>query len=245
MNVEETARSCIVLVHGAWHGGWCWQRVVEPLRAATGEPIWAPTLRGLGDRLDELAASIGLRAHAEDLVQLVQDKDLRDVVLVGHSYAGLVVREAADRCPERVRGIVLVDAWVGRDGESVASLAPDWFMPALTASADADGDGWAIPPPPAELVGVNDPDDAAWLAGMCTPQPLFTFTEATQLRGDIDTIGCEAIVCRDGIGIPFASWADEFGWPTATIDCGHDAMVIEPERLTSLLAGAVRRLRDR
>jgi Alpha/beta hydrolase family len=193
MNVEDIGRASIVLVHGAWHGGWCWRRVVEPLQAAAGEPVWTPTLRGLGDRREELAASIGLQAHTE----------------------------------------------------SMATRAPDWIMPALAASADAEGDGWAIAPPPAELVGVSEPDDAAWLARLLTPQPLLTFTEATRLRCDVDAIGCEAILCRDGIGIPFAAWADGFGWPAATIDCGHDAMVIEPERLASLLAGAVGRLRDR
>jgi pimeloyl-ACP methyl ester carboxylesterase len=161
------------------------------------------------------------------------------VVLVGHSYAGFVVREAADRVPTRVKGIVMLDAWAGRDGESLADRAPAWFMDAMRTDAEARGDGWAMPALPAELVGITDPDDIAWLAERCTPQSLLTFTEPTTLTGAVDAIPHAAIVCHDA-GFPFRAWADEFGWPMEAIDCGHDAMVIDPDGVAKLIDVAAR-----
>ena len=227
----------MVLVHGAWHGGWCWQRVVERMATTGSYRTWTPTLRGLGSRRAELTPDAGLRAHVDDVVGLLEGEDLTDVVLVGHSYAGFVVREAADRVPERVRGIVMLDAWAGHDGESMADRAPPWFMDAMRAAAETSGDGWAMPALPAEVLGVTDPADIAWLAERCTPQALLTFTEATRLTGTVESIPHAAIVCHEA-GIPFRAWAEEFGWPVATIDCGHDAMVIDPDGVAKLVDAA-------
>ncbi len=112
-----------VLVHGAWHGGWCWRNVAARLREA-GHDVHTPTLTGLGELAHLAGPEIGLRTHTDDLLGLLKYEDLRDIVLVGHSYAGLVVREAADRVPEHVARITVVDAWAARDGESLDDLAP-------------------------------------------------------------------------------------------------------------------------
>jgi pimeloyl-ACP methyl ester carboxylesterase len=237
MNSDAGRPDDVVLVHGAWHGGWCWQRVVERMEATGPYRTWAPTLRGLGSRRDELASDVGLHTHADDVVGLLEREDLTGVVLVGHSYGGFVVREAADRASQRVRGIVMLDAWAGHDGESMADRAPVWFMDAMRTAAETSGDGWAMPALPAEVLGVSDPDDIAWLAANCTPQPLLTFTEPTALSGAVDAIPHTAIVCHEA-GIPFQGWAEEFGWPVASIDCGHDAMVIDPDGVTKLIGAA-------
>jgi pimeloyl-ACP methyl ester carboxylesterase len=194
---------------------------------------------GLGERRAELTRDVGLRTHVDDLLQMTAQMD--EVVFVAHSYAGLVVREAVDRHPSNVRGIVLIDAWAGPNGSSLATLAPDWFMPVLVATAERDGDGWRIPVPDPSLVGVTDPDDVALLVEMCSPQPLLSFTESTVLSSAIDLVPCEAILCSEGIGIPFADFAVEFGWPTSTIECGHDAMLLQPEQLAALIGSAIER----
>src|SRR5690242_8506685 len=126
-----------VLVHGAWLGGWCWRDVAAPLGAA-GHQVLSPTLTGLGERRGELRSDVDLGTHVDDVVQLLRDGDLHDVVLVGHSYAGLVVREAADREPGRIARLVLVDAWVGPDGASIDELAPEFFREWVDA-ATVDG----------------------------------------------------------------------------------------------------------
>ena len=146
-----------VLVHGAWHGGWCWRHVAARLREA-GHEVHSPTLTGLGERAHLAKPEIGLRTHVDDLLGLLTYEDLQNVVLVGHSYAGLVVREAADRKPERVSRITMVDAWAGRDGESLDDLAPGFFLDWIESTA-VDG---LVPPAPAATVGVTQTRSRGW-----------------------------------------------------------------------------------
>lgn len=223
--------STYVLVHGAWHGGWCWDRVASRLRQG-GHDVHAPTLSGMGIDDSSAGSDVGLRTHVDDDVHLLLAEDLRDDVLVGHSYAGYVVREAADRLPERVSRLVLVDAWVGNDGDSLESRAPEWFRDWL----DQGTSGGLITTPPASAVGITDPDDVAWIEPLLRPQPRLTFSEPTRLGGAVESIPCEAIVCTPGNGMPFATWAQDFGWPVTEIASGHDVMVTAPEDLVRALA---------
>lgn len=228
----------VVLVHGAWHGGWCWQRVV-PLLAARGLRVHTPTLTGLGERAHLVSPSVGLATHVDDIVSFLRCNDLDDVLLVGHSYAGLVVREATDRVSERVGAVVLLDAWVGGDGASVESQAPAWFNDALRESATKEGFGWLCPPPSPDLVGVTDPDEAGWLQPRLVAHPLRSFADRTRLTGHVMTIPHHAAVCSDGIGLPFAAMAAEVGCATPTVlESGHDAMVTVPEAVADFVAAA-------
>jgi pimeloyl-ACP methyl ester carboxylesterase len=222
-----------VLVHGAWQGGWTWRRVANGLRRA-GHEVFTPTMSGAGERAHHTTPAIGLRTHVDDLVAVLTFEDLREVVLVGHSYAGLVVREAADRVPDRVARMVMVDAWAGRDGESVDDRAPRFFADWV---GSATVDGLIAPPPPAAL-GVTEPADVAFLAPRLTPQPRRTFAEPTRLTGAADAIPTTAVVSAPGGPVPFAGWAAEFGWPTTTVESGHEVMVTAPGALTALLVSA-------
>ncbi|MGH9211320.1 MAG: alpha/beta fold hydrolase [Acidimicrobiales bacterium] len=227
----------VVLVHGAWHGAWCWQRV-ERLLSPTGVEVTTPTLTGLGDRSHLVSPQVGLSTHVEDIIEHLERHDLDHVVLVGHSYAGFVVREAADRVPERIRVVGLLDAWFGNDGESLASRAPQWFNDAMTESATTNGFGWLIPPPAPELVGVTDPNDAACLVARLTPHPYRTFTDTTRLSGKVDAIPHRAAVCADNIGLPFIDWATTVDRDPIIIPRGHDAMIIEPQAVADFIADA-------
>ncbi|MEU5991477.1 alpha/beta fold hydrolase [Spirillospora sp. NPDC047418] len=219
-----------VLVHGAWHGGWCWRDVAARLREA-GHDVHTPTLTGLGERAHLAGPEIGLRTHADDLLGRLEYEDLRDVVLVAHSYGGLVAREAADRMPERVARITMVDAWAGRDGESLDDLAPAFFRD-WVASVTADG---LVPPGPAAAVGVTEPDQVAWLEPRLTPHPRRTFSDPARLSGAVDAIPCRAVLCTPGGPMPFARIADDHGWPPTILDAGHDAMVTAPHALADVL----------
>jgi pimeloyl-ACP methyl ester carboxylesterase len=113
-----------VLIHGGWHGGWCWARVAPILRAA-GHDVYAPSLTGLGDRVHLLSPSVRLETHIEDVLGVLSYEDLRDVVLVGHSYGGMVITGVADRAADRVSHLVYLDAFVPRDGECLLDLLPE------------------------------------------------------------------------------------------------------------------------
>ncbi len=126
-------RSRFVLVHGTFHGGWCWQRVADRLRRA-GSCVYTPTLAGLAERACELSAAIGLESHVADLASLLLDNDLYDVVLVGHSYGGMVVTGAADRCRERIRTLVYLDATIPVSAMSHDALRGAWAHATSSAS---------------------------------------------------------------------------------------------------------------
>ncbi len=112
-----------ILVHGAWHGGWCWQQVSAQLRAS-GATVYTPTLSGMGEHRNTLTPAINLDTHITDIVNLLEFEDLHDVVLVGHSYAGLVIAGVADRVPDRLRQLVFLDAVLVENGQSLASSQP-------------------------------------------------------------------------------------------------------------------------
>jgi pimeloyl-ACP methyl ester carboxylesterase len=133
-----------VLVHGAWHGSWCWKRVRQRL-TAKGHQVFTPTLTGLGERVHLLSRDVSLDTYIADVVNLLIWEDLRDIVLVGHSYGGTVVRHVADQLPDRVRSLVYLDAFVPEDGKSLLDYLPDSGT-AIRALARAHGDGWKVPP---------------------------------------------------------------------------------------------------
>ncbi|MEU8347139.1 alpha/beta fold hydrolase [Spirillospora sp. NPDC048832] len=214
-----------VLVHGAWHGPWAWDRVV-------------PLLEDAGHRTInvDLHGDHGLRDHVR-LVTAALDNlpDKPDkAVLVGHSYAGLVVREAADARPDRVRHIVLVDGWAGPDGASMFGLAPASFIKQIGALTEAGDDERWIPAPPPQAFGVTDPADVDWLAPRLVPQPLRTFTDATRLLGAVDLIPGTAICCAPPT-FAFDRFARSIGYRTLTVDGPHNVMLTHPEPLARML----------
>lgn len=199
----------------------------RPLLHAAGARTLTPDLSTPEDR--------GLHDHAEEVVAAIdkaQDDD--QLVLVGHSYAGLVVREAADARPDAVGHIVLVDGWAGADGAGMFSLAPDTFEQTMRAAADTHGDGRQIPAPPPAAFGIVDPDDTAWLAPRLLPQPLRTFTEATRLSGAVDRIPGTAIYCAP-LTYPFDRFGKAVGYATLALNGPHDVMLTDPEPLARLL----------
>jgi pimeloyl-ACP methyl ester carboxylesterase len=204
-----------VLVHGAWHGGWAWDRVVPLLPHAV-----APDLTHDRD--------VGLRDHVLEVVSTMDSLDDPDLVLVGHSYAGLVVREAADRRPDRVAHVVLVEGWAGPSGVSLADLAP--FMDVVRAAAD----GWRVPPPPPAAYGITDPDDTEWVGRRLRVHPLRTFTEPTELTGAVDRLPGTAVHCRPEV-YPFARLAKDLGYRTVAMDGPHDVPLTDPRGVVETL----------
>ncbi|MEU1664414.1 alpha/beta hydrolase [Streptomyces sparsogenes] len=218
-----------VLVHGAWHGPWAWDRVA-PLLHAAGARTLTPDLSAQED--------CGLHDHAEVVIAALDTVPEDDeLVLVGHSYAGLVVREAADARPDAVDHIALVDGWAGADGAGMFSLAPDTFVTRVRAAAESSGGGRRIPAPPPAAFGIVDAEAAAWLAARLLPQPLRTFTEGTRLSGAVDRIPGTAICCRPQT-YPFDRFGEAVGYRTLALDGPHDVMLTHPEPLARMLLRA-------
>ena len=220
-----------VLVHGAWHGSWCWQRVRSALQRR-GHEVFTPTLTGVGERSHLLAPTIDLHTHVLDVLNLIQWEELRDIVLCGHSYGGMVVSGVADRIPQRIRSLVFLDAFVPQNGQSVVDLAP--------VSDEQLIDGWKCRPISAETFSVN-PADRAWVDRQCTLHPLACFTQPVQLTSGITQLTRVAYLYAAGwaggesLFRPSYRIAQSRGWTTAEIDCGHDVMLDRPDAVTDLL----------
>jgi pimeloyl-ACP methyl ester carboxylesterase len=228
-----------VLVHGAWHGSWCWKRVRKALQAQ-GHEVFTPTLTGVGERSHLLSPDVNLDTHIEDVVNLIRWEDLSDVVLCGHSYGGCVITGVADRLLDRISALVYLDAFVPEDGQSLYDLVPSSRKAPLLEAVQRDGEGWKVPPIPAEAFNVNA-SDLAWVNRQCTVQPIATFQQAIKLSGRDDP-GKQTtfILAADYADSPFTVFYDlakARGWNTLTMSCGHDVMLDRPEELTRVLLG--------
>ncbi|WP_395321744.1 alpha/beta fold hydrolase [Variovorax sp. UC74_104] len=237
---DPASRPAFVLVHGAWHGGWCWSRVAARLRAA-GHAVHTPTLTGLGERRHLLSPQVNLDTHIADVVNLLECEELQNVVLVGHSYGGIVISGAADRARDRLRQLVFLDALLLDSGKSLFSDFPDAVVQQRLKTIRETGAGvGAAPALPPSAFGVKDPADAAWVQRRMTPQPVGTYLQPLQLRAPLGNglpktyIECttEPIATLEPTK---ARVRADAGWRTRTLATGHDAMVIAPGPLSDML----------
>jgi pimeloyl-ACP methyl ester carboxylesterase len=227
-----------VLVHGAWHGGWCWDKVAPILRAR-GHKVATPTQTGLGERSHLLSKSITLDVFVDDMVNVVKWEELSDIVLVGHSFGGSAISGVADRTRDRVRQLIYLDALMLENGRSPFSMLPKEIVEARMKAAEDSSGGLSLPAPRAAAFGVTDPQQAAWVEARLTPHPLSTFTSPLKLGNKVGNgVPASYIVCTDPIYGPLQAsrdWAKAAGFRMAEIKTGHDAMVTEPERLSDML----------
>jgi pimeloyl-ACP methyl ester carboxylesterase len=222
------------LVQGAWHGSWCWKRVRRALQAL-GHDVFTPTLTGLADRHHLLSREVNLQTHIDDVANLIRWEELSDVVLCGHSYGGCVISGVADLMSERIGALVYLDAFVLKDGQSLHDTLPPETRDGQLAATQRVGEGWRVPPIPAEAFKVNE-NDRAWVDLQCTPQPLATFQQRIHFRGGLEGIKDVTFIWANGYAPspfpPFYEQAKANGWKTRVIACGHDVMLDMPEALT-------------
>ena len=231
-----------VLVHGAWHGSWCWKRVRKALQAR-GYDVFTPTLTGVGERAHLLSPQVNLDTHIDDVVNLIQWEELSDVVLCGHSYGGCVISGVADRMADRIGALVYLDAFVLQDGQCLHDTLPPAQKKTCSSNSRAKhGEGWKVPPIPAEVFNVNV-GDRDWVNRQCTMQSLATFQQVIRLERKGDAVQNVTFILASGWNdSPFPVFyerANAKGWKTLTIPCGHDVMLDRPDELTSALLGVV------
>ncbi len=227
-----------VLVHGAWHGGWCWERVEERLRAR-GHRVFAPTLTGLAERADLAGPGVSLSTHVDDVVELLREEGLKDVVLCGHSYGGMVISGVAEKAPPgSIGSIVFLDAFLPDDGRSLLDYTTSDGREGGPMVEEGEATG-LVTPIPAAAFGVNEADRAL-VDSMCTRQPYATLTERLKLTGARERIGRKAYVLATGWGnaaFPMfaATVKDAPDWCYYEVASGHDVMLDDPDRLAEIL----------
>jgi pimeloyl-ACP methyl ester carboxylesterase len=232
--------SIYVLVHGGGHGGWCYDKVARRLRDA-GHDVYTPTLTGLGERKHLLSADTDLTTHITDVVNTLIYEDLQDVILVGHSYGGMVITGVADRAAERIRELVYLDAAHPTDGQSLVDTASVSMAFARSSSQIVDGVELVMWPNEVMVaaMGATDPDDIAVLRAKMLPHPWKAFAEPVRfLNGDAalkiprTNINCTASLRSSSAADRARQLA---GARNYEIDTGHDLMITEPQKVTEVL----------
>jgi len=229
-----------VLVHGGGHGGWCYAKVKRMLEA-DGHEVFAPSLTGLAERARSLSPAIDLDFHIDDVVQLLRYWDLHDVILVGHSYGGMVITGVADRATDRVGRLVYLDAANPRNRQSLVDVAGPVINVTRPMGAVVDGVELVLLPAPgaAAFYGIDDPDDQAWADARLTGHPWKCFEQPLVLTNEdaLWAIPQFHIICTSTLGtrdpLPIdRARAEGRLW---TIDTGHDLMITEPRLVTDAL----------
>lgn len=239
-----------ILVHGSFHGGWCWKHVAGLLRNG-GHDVYTPSLTGLGERAHLLARGVDLETHIADVLGLVSSEDLNDVVLVGHSAAGMIVDAVADRCPERVRALIYLDGTPAEDGRSffdIMAIHQPEVVKAAREFINRVGDGWRVSPLSAAAFGIRDPMMQQWVEERLRPQSLATFEQAVTIRGSGARVPRAYIACTDPVYSPMSVAAAEHAklcrWKYREIHTCHDAMLTAPAELAITIESVLRELKE-
>jgi pimeloyl-ACP methyl ester carboxylesterase len=224
-----------VVAHGAWSAGWAWKKM-RPLMRAAGHELWTPTYTGLGERTHLGHAGIDLDTHIEDIVAVLETEDLTDVILIGHSYGGMVATAVADRARARVAKLVYLDAFVPTDGQAVFDLVPPDIAAKMRAGAQASESGYGIPANP--MPSDTAPEDQAWATPRRRPQPLQAFAAKLTLSAEPSAPRYYIYAKRAGIGDTFGRFyarAKREGWRTFEVDASHNPHITNPQGLLAIL----------
>ncbi len=233
--------STFVLVPGAWLGGWVWKHVVSHLLAKQHQ-VYTPTLTGLGERSHLASPNIDLETHITDIVQMLEYEDLQEVILVGHSYSGMVVTGVANQVPRRLSQLVYLDAIVPRPGQS---LFDDWSeagKQAVQEEADQLSNGWSWPLPDdleelSSMIGFTD-EDRAWFKSKSAPQPLKTFSQPLAVPASpLIDIPKSYILCtaeRNGFPDYVEQARTSADWGFYELDTGHWPMITTAKELANI-----------
>jgi pimeloyl-ACP methyl ester carboxylesterase len=224
-----------VVAHGAWSAGWAWKKM-RPLMLGAGHALWTPTYTGLGERAHLANGEVSLDTHIQDIVAVLETEDLKDVILIGHSYGGMVATGVADRARNRIAKLVYLDAFAPKDGQAVFDLVPPEIAEKMRAGAAASPGGFGIPSNP--MPSDTSPEDQAWASPRRRPQPVKAFSTKLKLSAEPSAPRSYVYCKRIGIGDTFGQFlarAKREGWRTFEIDASHNPHITAPDALLAIL----------
>lgn len=232
-----------VLVHGAWHGGWAWKFVANQLTRA-GHNVSTPSLSGLGEHSHTATPDIDLSTHVEDIVSLILMEDLSDIVLVGHSYSGMVLPGVLSAVKDRIESAIFLDAFTPTPGQALSDFIPESVKDELQRYQEA---GELVPVPPyatlAKRFGLEEKNRRDWVAERLRPQPALTFLSPSEAEIMHEGISYTYIRCEKytGTAIPLSTrWIEaDKRWKIMSLDIHHDAMLIDPFLVFESIVNAI------
>lgn len=237
----QTAPKTYVLVHGAYGGGWIWRDVAAGLRAQ-GHRVWTPTQTGLGERSHLMSRQITVDTHVGDIANVIETDELRDIILVGHSYGGIAVTGVADRMTDRIRHVVYLDALLPENGKTVFGILPPGLEAARRKTADEQGGGVALPVPPAAAFPIPDSQNKDWFMRRLRPHPIGTYLSPVRLD---KPLGASLPVTYVAYTNPALAAIEPSrvrarateGWKYVDLPVPHDVEIPSPQTVIDLLAG--------
>ena len=225
-------------MHGAWHGAWCWRKLI-PLLTTEGLEVYTPSQTGVGEKADSLSQNISLDTFIQDITDFLTERDLQNVVLVGHSFAGISISGVADRMPERISRLVYLDALLLQNNQSVFDIIPPDMVKARRELAQQTSGGVSLPAPEPSVFGVTDADDVQWVKSQCTPHPLSTYESKMKLTHALGN-GLAATYIAVTPHYQATTSSRNYAksrpdWQYVEMQAGHDAMVTSPQALSELI----------
>jgi pimeloyl-ACP methyl ester carboxylesterase len=258
---NDHSRKTFVLVHGAWHGGWCWSRVAEPLRAM-GHRVYTPTQTGLGERQHLLGDTITLNTFVQDIANVLLWEDLHDVILVGHSFGGLTITGVADILPKRLAHLAYLDAFILESGITTFDTLPLAMVNKLRTAAETAAlaslhdrrrhgkalqtstiqlrHAPAVPAPKPSVFGLTKRGDTAFVSKRLTPQPLSVYESALNLTYPVgNNVPCTYLHCTNpdfsAVRTSYQWVRSHTDWPCVDLPSCHSAMVADPQLVIDAL----------
>jgi pimeloyl-ACP methyl ester carboxylesterase len=239
---QDAAGKTFVFAHGSWHGGWCWQRVADRLRAR-GARAFTPSYTGMGDRAHLLTKDITIETFVRDILEVFETEELSHVVLVGHSFGGVPISGVADRIPEKIRHLVYLDAVAIESGQTAFSTYPPKEVEERIAASNKANGGLAVPIPktlPPSWGLKEGTEDYAWVLRRVTPTPLGAYTTALDLHAPIGN-GLPKTFVRctkpeNPTIEPSRSLVKSLsGWNWVDFPGPHESMITQPDEIVKLL----------
>lgn len=230
--------STFVLLHGGWHGGWCWRKLAQQLRQK-GHEVFAPTFTGMGEREHLFTPEVGLSTHVQDVLNVIRFERLSAIILVGHSYGGAIMTLVADQIASQVAALVYVDAIIPEHGVPGWDGFPEQRRIDMQLGAQTLG-GHRVPAPDPSVWGITADEDLAWLRACCTPHPLKTMHDVPNLGQAWKRVPTKHyILAGKHINPRFQAYFDavkgEPDWTTEIIEGSHDLMVTHSQQLSVAL----------
>jgi pimeloyl-ACP methyl ester carboxylesterase len=225
----------LVLVHGSCHGGWCWKKVIPLLK---NHRVYTPTLTGLGEKCHLLREDIDLNTHILDIVQVFEYEELDDVILVGHSYGGMIISGVAEQVPDKIRRLVYLDGYIPEDGKTAFDLIPGLEDEYKKRALNNQGKEWLVQPYDPTVWGVTNTDDIVWMNRHLSPMPLHTHDQPTRINNPAtQKILKTYISCTEYKNFHFMAERAKLqtGWDYHELKTGHDAMITVPNELVQVL----------
>jgi len=233
--MNASSPKIFLVCHGAWSAGWAWKKM-HPLMQAAGHRLVTPSYTGLGERAHLAHQGLDLEAHIQDVLNVIRYEDLRDIVLVGHSYGGMVATGVADRVRDKVTQLIYIDAFVPGDGQSLFDLNEGGR--AHLQKIAKEGDGWRVPP--MQTPPDTAPADVEWLSTRRVQMPIKCFEQQLKLQNGPLTlprsyIYATRITPADTFGRFSQMTKNDPAWRYFEIDASHSPNVTAPEALMGLL----------